>query len=108
MSVQQDFEQFWRSFPRKVGKLAAEKEYQRARKRATADEILAGIQVYLVTKPAYADWCHPKTWLSQGRWLDEAPASMQAFVCPHTPKHGGRHECYVRTQLDAARAQRES
>ena len=26
------------------------------------------------------------------------------FVCPHTPKHTGRHECYIRTELDKAKA----
>jgi hypothetical protein len=33
---------------------------------------LDGIAQYMKTKPAYADWCHPRTWLSQGRWLDSA------------------------------------
>jgi hypothetical protein len=25
------------------------------------------------------------------------------FICPHTPRHFARHECYIRSQLDAAR-----
>lgn len=66
-----EFDTFWQAYPRKVGKLAALEKYRTARKMATAEEILAGVARYKQNKPGYADWCHAKTWLSQGRWLDE-------------------------------------
>jgi allantoicase len=66
-----EFAEFWAKFPRRVAKVAAMKAYVKARKSATADEIIAGIDRYMAHKPAYADWCHPTTFLSQGRWLDE-------------------------------------
>jgi hypothetical protein len=66
-----DFDEFWAAYPRKVGKLAALRAYRKARSLASADEILDGIAVYREHKPAYADWCHPTTFLNQGRWMDE-------------------------------------
>lgn len=67
-----DFDEFWAVYPRKVGKFAAAKAYVRARKHASQEQILAGVDRYLRNRPGYADWCHPTTWLNQGRWLDEA------------------------------------
>jgi len=75
------FNQFWSVFPLKVGKLAAEQSFKKAIRMATVDEILAGVERYKKSKPEYADWCHPKTWLNQGRWMDEAPEAPQA--CNH-------------------------
>lgn len=68
-----EFETFWQAYPLKVGKLAAQREYQRARKvhGATQADILAGIERYKKGKPAYADWAHARTWLHQGRWMDD-------------------------------------
>lgn len=70
-----DFDDWWAKYPRKIGKLAAEKAYAAASKKTTPDELIAGIDRYLKMKPAYADFCHPRTWLMQGRWMDgqEAP-----------------------------------
>jgi len=65
------FEAFWKTFPRHVGKLAALKAYTKARTIATAEEILDGVERYKRTKPPYADWCFPATFLNQGRWMDE-------------------------------------
>ena len=86
-----DFEEFWRAFPRRVGKLAARKEYEKVRRGGTSQaELLAGIAQYVRTKPAYADWCHPRTFLSQGRWLDEVPTKTNgnghSLECQHEPR----------------------
>lgn len=68
----EDFEAFWQAYPSKVGKLAAKKVYEKVRRGGIGqDELLDGITQYVATKPAYADYCHPRTWLSQGRWMDE-------------------------------------
>lgn len=79
-----DFERFWAAFPRKVGKLAAQRAWMKAVQFATLEEILAGVERYKAMKPAYADWCHPATWLHQGRWMDE-PDSAPAIV-PKDPR----------------------
>ncbi len=41
------FEQFWRAYPRKVGKGAARKFYERALRIATAEEIITGLRSQL-------------------------------------------------------------
>ena len=66
---QQQFEVFWRNYPRKVGKLAAAREW--ARKRPDLDTVLAALaqQRETWTDPRFTP--HPRTWISQGRWLDE-------------------------------------
>jgi len=98
MAWRDDFEAFWRAYPRKVGKLAAERAYGKARKLATAEELLAGVARY--RKPSYADWCHPTTWLNQGRWLDEPGTAAPApWVCSHTPHCAGRNACRVLVSL---------
>jgi hypothetical protein len=68
----EDFERFWQRYPLKVGKLAAAKAYVRVRKTGTTHmDLLTGLLNYIVTKPDYQNYCHPTTWLNQGRWLDE-------------------------------------
>lgn len=72
MSLTQEFVVFWDRYPRKIGKLAAAKAYERARKRGvTHQQIIDGIDRYMANKPEYADWCHATTWLNQGRYDDE-------------------------------------
>lgn len=91
-----EFEMFWAQYPKKVGKLAAQKAYAHARRLASAEDILTGIEAYRRTKPAYADWAHPTTWLNQGRWMDEpTPARDYTWTCPHTPHCGNRASCEV-------------
>lgn len=73
-----DFDAFWALYPRKVGKLDAARAYKKALKQATHDKILDGVRLYMKTKPAYADWSHPATWLNKGRWMDE-PDTIDAL-----------------------------
>lgn len=96
-----EFEIWWGSYPRKVGKLAAALEYQRARKKATAEELLDGIDRYRLSKPSYADWCHPRTFLKQGRWMDgeDTDAWYQPWVCPHVVPCSNRAACESATFL---------
>ena len=78
MPCKTGFIEFWNLYPRKVGRLAAEREYARALKRATPDAILAGLMLFnrnLPQEPRFI--CHARTWLHQGRWLDELPGVKQ-------------------------------
>jgi hypothetical protein len=108
------FEQFWKEYPRKTGKLAARREFEAAIKRygATLQQLLDGIERYRKTKPAYADWCHPRTWLHQGRWMDEPdssgkqePAEDWWDQCKrlHDLKCGGQYAHGLRMQMDEAK-----
>ena len=59
-------------YPRRVGKLAAMKAYQKALTVATAAEILAGVEEYLKHLPEDVQFiAHAATWLNQGRWMDD-------------------------------------
>ena len=69
--MNEEFEQFWKAYPRKTGKFIAKEKFIKARQLASFEEIMAGVETYKRCKPDYADWCHPKTWLHNGRWLDE-------------------------------------
>lgn len=110
-----DFGEFWKAYPRRVGKLDAQRAYAKARTQASAAEILDGIARYVANKPDYADWAHPGTWLRAGRWMDEysGPATKQASDADWFEEckamHGGacegRMRHHIRKQLDAGKAQ---
>jgi predicted mannosyl-3-phosphoglycerate phosphatase (HAD superfamily) len=92
--IAEGFEQFWTKFPRKVAKLAALREYQKARRLDSAENILAGLERYLTHLPDEVRYIpHARTWLFQGRWMDEddQPVVVQqeywADTCAR--EHGG-------------------
>jgi hypothetical protein len=71
-SLADDFDAFWASYPRKTGKLVALREYAKARRLASSAEILAGVERFRQNLPEEARYIpHPRTWLFQGRWMDE-------------------------------------
>lgn len=75
-----NFERWWNEYPRKIGRLKVQTVYERIVKKglATEAELLDGLRRYIDAKPITQDWCHPTTWLNQGRWLDkENPGGMQ-------------------------------
>ena len=69
------FEVWWAKYPRKVGKLAAARLYRRTvtQRLATPAQLMDGLKRYCTYKPDDQPWCHPKTWLSEGRWDDIEP-----------------------------------
>lgn len=72
------FEDFWAAYPRKVGKLAAERAFKVAlAKGATVTDLAAGLnrQVW-PSDPRFVP--HPATWLNQGRWNDDPAAAAPA------------------------------
>ena len=83
------FDRFWAAYPRKVGKGAAERSFERIRPDAA---LLDGILRAIETQRQSDTWLrgyipNPATWLNQRRWEDEpdgvtAPAAQQT---PHSP-----------------------
>lgn len=78
------FEEFWSAFPRKVGRDAAAKAFEKRKpERAVLDAMLAA----LAQQKKSPQWVkdggefipHPATWLNQGRWQDEVAAPLSAF-----------------------------
>lgn len=70
------FEEFWRLYPRREGRRAAEKAFDRAAKRSTTGEILQGLtdQLPIFEAKEKKFVPHPSTWLNQDRWKDEVQA----------------------------------
>ena len=71
-----DFDEWWRAYPRKVGKDAAQPVFIRITKarKATVAELIEGARRYAAERaeqdPQFTK--HPKTWLNGGHWADEA------------------------------------
>lgn len=74
-SVDDDFEVWWTFVPKKTAKEGARKAYRSARKKVSADALLAAMQAFAraneSTEKKYI--AGPLPWLNQGRWLDELP-----------------------------------
>ena len=72
------FEKFWLACPRRIGKEAARKAYEKARKIASDFELLEGIRRYATSRAGQDEQftVHPATWLNQGRWADEPAGSF--------------------------------
>lgn len=74
-ATDEEFDAFWAVWfkGRKVGKEAARVEYRKARKRASAETILAAAVAYVASvqdrEPKHV--MHARTWLHQGWYLDE-------------------------------------
>lgn len=73
-SPDSEFDAFWSKYPHKVGKPVAKAKFVAARKRASIDAIMAGLERY-VAKTDDRPWCNPATWLHQDRWADQ-PATV--------------------------------
>lgn len=85
------FELFWKAYPRKVGKDAARKAFD---KRKPDDKLLGDMVKAIEVHKTTEDWRkadgqfipHPATWINHGRWMDEvagmnkaAEGGIQAF-----------------------------
>lgn len=89
------FDEWWKQYPKKVGKLDAKKAYRAAIKQgATPQDLLDGLQRHTAnwkaknTEPQYIP--HPASWLRKGRWEDEfttpAPNQTAPAINPVTGK----------------------
>lgn len=70
-----DFDGWYATYPRHVGKGQARKAYRAARKKADAATLLAGAAAaaarYAGSEEQFIP--HPSTWLNGERWLDQPP-----------------------------------
>ncbi|MGE8127863.1 helix-turn-helix domain-containing protein [Methylobacterium sp. NPDC080182] len=82
------FDEWWETYPRRDGKIAARKAFDRVLKnrQATVEELIAGAQRYATARagqdPKFTKV--PTTWLNGGHWADE-PAPPSRFQPGHTP-----------------------
>lgn len=70
---QDDFDTWWQEYPRKESKGQARKAYKAARKKTSAETLLAAIQGQSTRLMSNGvKYCpHPSTWLNGERWNDE-------------------------------------
>lgn len=81
------FDQFWSAYPKKVGKDAAQKAFD---KRKPDDGLVAAMLSTLAVQVNSAQWAkdggqfipNPATWLNQGRWQDEVTVGDDASDTP--------------------------
>jgi biotin operon repressor len=73
LDTNNEFEIFWKIYPRKVAKRAAEVAFTKAAKHTPVAVILTGAGRY-ARDPNRVDayTAHPATWLNGHRWLDDA------------------------------------
>jgi hypothetical protein len=72
-----DFEQMWKLYPRKVGKGAARKAFQKVVRTVSANEFVhayfKALEAWERDKTEVQFIPHLATWLNQERWSDELP-----------------------------------
>ena len=82
------FEQFWKHYPRKVAKRAAQMAFNRLTKdeQAQAVEAIEQHVAYWKLKGTEMEFiCHATTWLNQGRWEDELDMTPKELKRPSLP-----------------------
>jgi hypothetical protein len=89
--IDQDFESWYATYPRKRDKGHARTAYRSARKKTNAQTLLDGVKRYVEAKPPDIEYCYPATWLTGERWLDhdddkEPERDWQAY---HAQLYGG-------------------
>ncbi len=79
MTREEQFETFWRTYPRRIGKGAARKSFEKALRLESFDGIMSGLQRQLSYYSSKEQQFipHPTTWLNQERWSDE-PQPIQS------------------------------
>ena len=81
-----EFDQFWETYPRKVGKQTAIKAYSKALKMTTPQKILDGVQLLISQKLETKFIPHPTSWLNAGRWDDELEPAKPSTPSPWDQK----------------------
>lgn len=83
-SVAALFDDFWKAYPRHIGKAAAARKFATLCKTVDPQAIIAGAarfaQLVAKSKTEQGFIPHPTTWLNAGRWEDELPEVEQPQV----------------------------
>lgn len=89
-SDNEDFDAFWKVYPRKVGKKDAKKAFEKALKSTDAETMIRAV----IAQKSSGQWTrdngqyipNPATWLNQGRWDDEIqPVDTPAMKLKNAP-----------------------
>jgi hypothetical protein len=71
MTREDQFDAFWKAYPRRVAKGHARTAFDKAIRKTTLEAMLAAIADYIRFKPDRIDFKHPATWLNAESWDDE-------------------------------------
>lgn len=72
VTIETDFDMFWRDYPKKVGKDKARIAWNKKKDKPNIEIIIASVQKYITSKPVSKGFvCLPATWINEGRWHDE-------------------------------------
>jgi len=78
ISIYDDFERFWQAYPRRVGKQAALKAWDKT--KPNIEEVLIALEWQKETDQWYKNGGqfipNPATWINQHRWKDERPEQI--------------------------------
>ena len=91
MTIEDDFNTFWKAYPRRVAKGHAREMFAKAIRKTTLDTMLAAIADYIRFKPERIDFKHPATWLRAESWDDEWAS---------VPRETGRRRNFADAALD--------
>ena len=95
------FSKFWSVYPRKVGKLDAEKAFNQMARRYAAEDIVAGAERF--AKQCAADGTdikfipYPASWTRAGRWMDSEPDTIVAQPLFRTARSVDELRTYLRS-----------
>jgi len=92
------FEEWWKAYPRRIGRRAAQTAFQRALRGSdapTVDTLIAGARKLAAEGRETRFVPYPTTWLNQGRW-DDDPEVVVEPIEPEKPFCG---ECVDGWQL---------
>lgn len=89
--IDRRFERFWKAYPRKVGKGAAEKSFKKYKPDdALTERMIVSVEAHKRSDQWKRDGGqyipHPATWLNQRRWEDELETEEIPFYDPNPPK----------------------
>jgi len=101
VTKEEQFESFWKSYPRRVAKGAARKAWDKAIKKTTLENMLKAITEYVAKKPEKIDFKHPATWLNGECWDDEwepVQARVQRPMFQQSANYG-RPEPVIQEQI---------
>ncbi|HEX9154126.1 MAG TPA: hypothetical protein VF819_01105, partial [Nitrospira sp.] len=81
-AASKEFDSFWASYPRKIGKEAARKAFVKAITKTTAGKIMDGVEQLRIEVAGKDQQFtpHAATWLNAGRWDDEITRPQLAAV----------------------------
>jgi len=84
--LNEKFAQFWSLYPRRVGKTAAKKAFDKAVDSVGLETVLDGVKRFASDPylPETKFIPHPSTWLNEGRW-DDDPYPVPTFDVKMTP-----------------------